>query len=77
MDWFSPDPPTKLLPAMVSTEFTPGIDLISAAAALHAAIVAGSVADGRADGIWNTAYIFDRSGACVASHTVNASSASS
>lgn len=38
------------------------------AKAYNVSIVAGSVADLRDDKIYNTAYIFDRSGACVASY---------
>lgn len=35
---------------------------------LNVNIVAGSVANRRADGIYNTAYVFDRTGACVAEY---------
>ncbi|MGM9523006.1 MAG: nitrilase-related carbon-nitrogen hydrolase, partial [Faecousia sp.] len=35
---------------------------------LNVNIVAGSVANRKADGIYNTAYVFDRTGACVAEY---------
>ena len=35
---------------------------------LHINIVCGSVANQRADGFYNTAYVFDRAGACIAEY---------
>lgn len=35
---------------------------------LHVNIVAGSVANRKADGYYNTAYVFDRTGACIAEY---------
>lgn len=70
-----------LLPETMNTGFFPKENLASTcdrdgeetrrrfgalAAELHVNIVAGSVANRKADGIYNSAYVFDRQGACIA-----------
>ena len=76
-------PDTVVLPETWNLGFAPGsmdaaaadrdgqetIALMSALSKeLSVNIVAGSVVSRRADGIYNTAYVFDRTGACVASY---------
>lgn len=43
-------------------------ELGALAAQLHINLVAGSVANRRGDRVYNTAYVFDRQGACIASY---------
>ena len=79
----SEQPDTVLLPETWNTGFFPKENLpqyaddngaqtkslfSALAKELNVNIVAGSVANRRADGIYNTAYVFDREGKCVAEY---------